>query len=213
MDPGPDPALVYGIYTVLMALGVAAWFFGLRQRNRTFGATSPGPSRGEVEVEHAPDEVCKEIARRLASQSSGLSVRIDTCTAEEVRARLNLFPGSDATIAQHPERGGTLSCAITPSGSGSRVEWIADGRPLNRLLGVVMDLILVLGALVLVAIGLVVALLVIDHPNPAVRWQVVQTIHILHFLWPPFLFGFIARRRRALVEARVGDLLSNMKFT
>ena len=31
----------------------------------------------------------------------------------------------------------------------------------------------------------------------AIRWQSIQILHVIHFLWPPFLFAGLYRRVRA----------------
>ena len=43
--------------------------------------------------------------------------------------------------------------------------------------------------------------------NPAIRWQVVQAVQIVHFLWPPFLFIALLRQKNRAVMRTVDQLL------
>ncbi len=212
MEQTADPTVAYAIWAALMLVGGIAWSMGLRAAGRTFGEGGVGPSRGMAEVPMPPEALCKEIARRLTEQAFGLSVRLEACDPHQVRAQLFTYAGSEAAVASRPDRGATLRVAIEPDGSGSRLRWVVDGRPLVQLFGTAMKVVLVLGLCGLVAAGVLMPALVIPSEEPAVRWQVVQTIHVLHFLWPPFLIAFVARRRRALVETRTADLLNNLRF-
>lgn len=214
MSAGPSTLVMYAIWGGIMAVGLLVWLIGLLMSRRAFAAGPGGGGReDEIEVEIGPDQACKEIARRLTSQSSGLSVRVLACTSDEVSARVNLYPGVAAgALAQNPDRGAMLKCKLTHTMKGTRVAWAIDTKPLSGLLETVTHVVLVLGVLALAAATVIFPLWVIPHPEPAVRWQVVQTVQVLHFQWPPIMLAFLARRRRLLVEARVGDLLSNMTF-
>lgn len=50
-----------------------------------------------------------------------------------------------------------------------------------------LGIILGLGLPVMLIVGIIIWTLVVNHQNPAVRWQVFQTLQILQVLWPPFL--------------------------
>ncbi len=45
---------------------------------------------------------------------------------------------------------------------------------------------------------------------PAIRWQSVQLIQIVHFLWPPFLCGHQYRSRYRLVSRQLDTILHNL---
>jgi len=208
----PDLLPFYAIWGVILVTGIAAWILGLRSFGRTFGEGQRGPERGSTTVPRPPGELCKEIAERLTEQSTGLSVRILACDATAVRVRLHPLASSEAAMAQRPDDGALLDCRLHPEGEGTRLTWTVDARPLNRLFRSAMKVVLVLGFLALLVAAVVIPTLVIPSPEESARWQVVQTLQISHLLWPPFLLSFVANRRRAMVEARTGDMLSNLKF-
>jgi hypothetical protein len=212
MEQTTEPALFYAIWAVVMVVGIVLWALGLRAHGRTFGEQRSAPSRGVTEVPTPPAELCTMIARRLTDQGSGLSVRIQECDERGVRAQLFPHVGTDAALATRPDHGATLRCTLQRDGEGSRVSWVVDGRPVTQMFDTAMRAVLALGLCALVAAGVLVPALVISSSEPAVRWQVVQTIQIMHFLWPPFLIAFVARRRRAHVETRTADMLSNLRF-
>jgi hypothetical protein len=205
---------MYAIWIGIMAVGAVIWLIGFLMSRRAFAAAVGGGGVKEpIEIELGPEEAGKEIARRLTGQSSGLSVRVLACTANELNARVNLYPGVAAgALAQDPDRGAMLKCRLTSTMKGTRVSWSIDTRPLTGMLETATYIVLGLGVLALAAAAFIFPLWVMPHPEPAVRWQVVQTVQALHLQWPPIMLAFLARRRRVLVEARVGDLFANMTF-
>ena len=42
---------------------------------------------------------------------------------------------------------------------------------------------------------------VVPNPNPAIRGQTFQMLQVVHFLWPPFLFGWLHRLRYTAVQS------------
>ncbi|MBN1653906.1 MAG: hypothetical protein JXA30_09035 [Deltaproteobacteria bacterium] len=213
VDAGPDISILYIIWAAILTACALVWLLSLRMSLRAF-APRQSDTRGEaVEVNLEPNQACKEIARRLTAQSFGLSVRILTCTSEEVTARVTLYPGVySASLLQNDERGASLHCRLVRGLKGTRLSWTIDTLPLNGTMKKAAYALLVLGALALVAGAIIFPLWVIPSNEPAIRWQVLQTLQVMHFQWPPALIAFIARRRSALVEARVSDLLANIAF-
>ena len=174
---------MYAIWGGIMAVGALIWLVGFLLSRRAFGAATAegGGVKEPVEVELGPDEAGKEIARRLTGQSSGLSVRILACTSDEVSARVNLYPGVAAgALAQNPDRGAMLKCRLASTMKGTRVSWSIDTRPLTGMLETATHVVLGLGVLVLAAAAFIFPLWVMPHPEPAVRWQGVQTVQVLH---------------------------------
>ena len=203
---------LYAIWAILMLAGGTAWVLGLRAWGNTFGEGERGPARGQTTVPRPPAKLCKEIARRLSEQSAGLSVRVLACDETMVKARLFPLASSQAALAQRPDEGALLRCRLEADGTGTHLSWTVDGRPLNRAFRTAMKVVLGLGFLALLIAGVVVPTVIIPSPEEGVRWQVVQTIQVIHVLWPPFLLAFVARRRRAMVEARTGDMLANLAY-
>jgi hypothetical protein len=81
-----------------------------------------------------------------------------------------------------------------------------------RVLLFVGALMQVLG-LIAICTGFVLILtLVIPEPFPAIRWQTLQMMQVIHFLWPPFLFGALYRRRFTSIKSAFAAFLSNLPY-
>jgi hypothetical protein len=50
----------------------------------------------------------------------------------------------------------------------------------------------------------------VTSPDPATRMQTLQMLQIVHFLWPPFLFGGLYRAGRGALRANLDTLLHNL---
>ena len=72
--------------------------------------------------------------------------------------------------------------------------------------------VLMLGLIALVVGFLVMQTYVISSPNPAVRGQVFQMCQVVHFLWPPFLFGGLYRKKFSVVRAGFDTLVHNLPY-
>ena len=93
----------------------------------------------------------------------------------------------------------------------TRVEWAVE--PVN------MRWLLWLGGAFQVVglFGLVVGCWAVDtyfasSPAPARRWQTLQMLQAVHFLWPPFLFGALYRSGARAVAAQFEALANNLPF-
>jgi hypothetical protein len=92
-----------------------------------------------------------------------------------------------------------------------RVEWSAELAGMGWLLGL-GALFQVLGLLALVIGGWAIYTYVVSSPEPAVRWQTIQMVQAVHFLWPPFLFGVLHRRGMREVAAQLEALAHNLPY-
>jgi hypothetical protein len=54
---------------------------------------------------------------------------------------------------------------------------------------------------------------VLPSPNPNIRAQSLQTAQMIHLLWPPFLFAFVARQPARILRAQVGALVHNLPYS
>lgn len=213
VDTGSNISILYVIWAAVLTVCALVWLLGLRMSRRAFTPTQSDTRSETVEVNLEPNQACREIARRLTAQSSGLSVRVLTCTPDKITARVNLYPGVySASLLQNPDRGASLQCRLSRGLNGTHLDWTINTRPLNGAMQTAAYVVLVLGAFALIAGAIIFPLWVIPSKEPAIRWQVLQTLQVMHFQWPPALIAFIAQRRRALLEARVADLLANLAF-
>jgi len=86
----------------------------------------------------------------------------------------------------------------------------SEGRQTHVQLSVVAQSPLMLAAKIVVTVGLLATLgiyqlistLVLESGSPGLYIQVIQMVHAVHFLWPPFLLAGIVSvtRRRLLLE-------------
>ncbi len=84
-----------------------------------------------------------------------------------------------------------------------------SGKPMLLWAGY---LFLFLGLATLVVGFWILKTLVINHPNPTVRWQVLQGLQVIHFLWPPFLFGGIYRKTLQTTRHQLEALIQNLPY-
>jgi len=96
-------------------------------------------------------------------------------------------------------------------GSRCRVEWaveLEDPRGLLRA-GAAFQ---IAGLIAIIAGCWTILTFVVPSPDPALRWQVVQMVQVVHLLWPPFLFGALYRRAWRGVAARLDALAHNLPY-
>ena len=53
---------------------------------------------------------------------------------------------------------------------------------------------------------------VVSDPDPNVRGQSLQMMQVVHFLWPPFLFGGLYRKGHTVVRAEIETLAHNLPY-
>jgi hypothetical protein len=63
-----------------------------------------------------------------------------------------------------------------------------------------------LGLVVIVVAYLFIKAFVVSHPNAAIRWQTVQMVQVIHFLWPPMLARIPAKASKTAGKAVAGVL-------
>ncbi len=158
---------------------------------------------GSREVKRPPGDVSKAIVAWLASNPAGGALQITESTESRVAYKAaqggNIFFGT-----------GVFDIEPTPGGCEVRyrIDLAAFGRKL-WIAGVSISLLLALpGATILPAM---LYIFVASHEDPSVRWQALQSLQMIHGLWPPFLFGFIFRRIRKHIGQSVEMNLANLE--
>jgi len=222
----PDKARV--IFWVIWGCGAAFWAFNLYRVNRSLGS-SPGaggvmdlPSDGsrpggDVEGEAVVPLDVNEVSRRLslffATNLQGALGALEI--TESSRERLSVTEMSDMTT-HRSQRGLVLDKAtfdFRPTGSETTVTYRADLARLKRFCRAGASIFLVLGAVALAAATYVMLSIVVVHAQSGVRYQVFQTLQIVHFLWPPLLFTYIYTRSRRAVATLLETLLANLPYS
>lgn len=213
------------LYAITVAAGVA-WMAGLRFLVQSVRIGQSGHSReisrfgeepppanvmvGAAEVEGEADALSSRAASILAGDAARFGcVKIVERTNDGLR--FEAIPSATATSpAGQCLRGGQLR--FTPvAHNRTRIDYGIDVSAGRGLLW---------GGAVFVVLGLVAILVgytaiqtwVVPDPNVAVRAQTFQMFQVVHFLWPPFLFGGIYRLQRRAVRHGFDALIHNLPY-
>ncbi len=195
---------------MLVAMGVNAW--GWRSWMTTFSDASDPIERGSVDLDAGPDESSRRIARLLASSSGPVIGRILEADRHIVRAELRPSVSSRKG-GGYSTATALLVCHIDERMDGCRVEYSLDPRTLGQGLKTATAVMLCLGATAIAAAAVLFPLFVIPSDTPAIKAQTAQVLQLVHFLWPPFLLSYQARRARNVVTQRTIELMSNLPYT
>jgi hypothetical protein len=176
------------------------------------GASSPGLRHGVVDMAGEAQALREEAAWRLAAELGG------TFVVRQERDALvctNTLPPAFSQVGWANVSRAVLR--LTSAGVGrSRVVYELDARPLQRRLGKIgIVVVFAAGLPTLLIVGALIWYLVLPSRMPAVRWQVCQTLQIVHALWPPFMvlsrLGAhlnVAERSLAAVIQAAGEAVS-----
>jgi hypothetical protein len=85
-------------------------------------------------------------------------------------------------------------------------------RLAQRIKTIALAIILGIGLPVLVIVGGLIWHFVLPSQNPAIQWQVLQTLQVSHALWPPFLFIWLYRSGRRQSKTYFSNLLSTLEL-
>jgi hypothetical protein len=216
------------ILYITTAVGAVVWFAGLRflrasfytpihrdeepgERFELVERASIGGIRGHVEVEGTPADLAARAAAILAEKASDAVGPVKIVEAGD--DRVAFVGAADAAGPQSAGRflrGGELH--FRPRGSGhTRIDYeiqMAAGRGL-LMGGMVFQM---LGLLALVGGFFAMNAWVVDHPSPSVRGQVLQMAQVVHFLWPPFLFGGLYRQGRKSIRGAFEVMIHNLPY-
>ncbi|MEM8866182.1 MAG: hypothetical protein AAGF31_11620 [Planctomycetota bacterium] len=189
------------VFAAIMGIGVLAWLCSLTLTLK-LGRPTEAPSQFTIEDERRHDVITGELTVR-ASAEAVLQQLASTLRQPNVGMPLTLFK----VIEKSPRRlvvkkKGPLLCNQPPTlyfseaefdvepvgGDEMRVSYVLGfDRLTQRLKRTNLGLILGLGLPVLLLVGGLVSWFILPTENPALRWQVLQTMQIAHVLWPPFL--------------------------
>lgn len=211
-------------FYALLTLASVFWLWGLTVMSRLtrerraptgedhLGATPP-PNllAGTAEVAGQPDALSARAAAALAKQGIPMigPVKIVSQTADRV-AFENMGPAMATMPCALPFQRGEIRLASVGPGK-TRVDYAIEVSSRAGLLA--MGWVFVgLGLLAIVVGATAVLTYVLPHPNPALRWQAVQFVHTVHFLWPPFLFASLYRRTRTAARLGMDNLVHNLPY-
>ncbi len=178
--------------------GALAWLWALRGY---FRAAALGGAGGEsIWVKVVPGslaDVADGLTRALASPNWGSAPLLVKREGEDL---LVAMPSGGARLRSMPC---FSRCAVElrPVGE-SQTEVISrmDFNEARRRALLAARVLLAAGLVVLVALPLVLHFFAASSENPAVRFQVVQAVHVGHLLWPPWLCYALYKRSRRATE-------------
>jgi hypothetical protein len=166
---------------------------------------------GGADIAGQPEALATKLAERLAHNGLGFfgPVKIVACDRHEV-----------AFEAAGPNLGGAAyggtgfrrgRVRFTGSGTRTRVDYVVEISSRGRILLGLGWLALALGLMALIAAPWLEFAYVV--PNANLRAQAVQTLQMVHFLWPPFLFAFLSRQPDRVLRAQMDALVNNIPYT
>ncbi len=215
-----DTQLARVVVATLLGIAIVVWLAAVRfvararrsvepaaDDNRLTSIDSASPEgllAGQVEVEASAVGLSGQLARVL-SQPQGPALgaikvlHVDDTSVEFVQA------SSQPNCAFHEGR-----VRFVPDGPRRAVATYVLDPVSGRGLLFAAQAMLVAG---IAAIGITAYLMesyVVSSPNPAVRWQCVQSLQVAHFLWPPFMFAARYRARRRQAVDQIETVLANL---
>ena len=175
-------------------------------------ATAAGTIVGEAEVAGHPEELSEKLARLLAREGMGPlgPVKVVSCSPGEVTFE---SAGMSPVSPRHDQavfRRGRFR--LTPSGSRTCIAYAIE-MPNGRVMLGLGWLFVLLGLVALTAGITIVFVSILPSPNPNVRGQAFQIVQVVHFLWPPFLFGSLSRQPARFLRGRVEALVHNLPYS
>ncbi len=173
--------------------------------------TEPAPPNlltGSVHVEGGPKALTAAMATLLAQGALG-PLRI----VEKTDSRIVFDKLATLTPSQTPglwfQRG---EMRFRPLGQKQcQVDWAVEPSKLRRLLWVGY-VIQGTGLLALLAGSWAMVTFIASSPDPAIRWQSLQMLQVLHLLWPPFLFGTLFRKAVRGIRAQLEATATNLPY-
>jgi hypothetical protein len=204
------------VWASILAFGVVFWLVGFGFWWRVFQAHVDAAARGQVDLKLTPAVASLALARKLATGLRGLYGRIDTADDRQLCGRVSFqgFVGSGRGGAGALAGGGAdLRVLFEPTRDGTRVTWALGRQTRTGVFRALAGVSLLLGLIALGAAAVVMPLLVLPSDNVAIRSQAVQTVQIIHFLWPPFLFTALGHFFRSTLENGVSDVFRNLPWT
>jgi hypothetical protein len=216
------------IFIGIMVCGVLVWLWSLQMalaigRNREnldwrmLDEQRPAQAnteRGAKTVRGSPETLSAALARSLVQLNIGTFGALFE-VVERTPERI-LLKKTGPLMCNQPAGLYFSEAEITfeDLGNGTtRVSYtLGYDRLARRVKLVALGIILGIGLPTLLIVGGLIWYFVLPSQNPAVQWQVVQTLQIAHALWPPFLFIWLYRAGRRQSKTCFSNLLSTLEL-
>lgn len=160
-----------------------------------------------VEVPGDPASLAARATARLVQETSGLgTLKI----VERADNRIRFEPAAAPVLNQPGVRRGELRFQAV-GGGRTRIDIFLE-LPSQRLLIGLAAGFLAGGLIALIAGCWLIYATVATAPDPGIRWQTLQMLQVVHFLWPPFLFGSLFRRMQREARSRFDAMTHNLPY-
>ena len=167
---------------------------------------------GEITVQAPREALSKKVAEYLTTASAsgfGITVRVTERTSERITF--------ERVAGMHrkgvaPIDGGIIT--LEQAGGGTRVRYGISLRRFASIMGTVTYLVCFLyGGLFVVGTPVLLWFLVVNNEDPQIRMQTIQTVQMVHGVWPPFLVGGLCSRLSRMARTSFETLLGNLQHT
>jgi hypothetical protein len=211
----PETAqLVLALITVV---ALTAWVAGVQFLVNA--ARQPAPPEGMHEPELPGDWVHTSV--EVAGDAAELSAKATALLVGESAGvgQVRIVERSDQRIAFETAGEANPVCPglrrgelrFSASGGRTRIDAFLQVDRMSWMLWL-GGLFSALGLIAIIAGCWVIYTFVTTSPDLAVRWQTLQMMQVVHFLWPPFLFGVLFRRLSRFSQNRFETLLTNLPY-
>lgn len=223
-----DEGIAKLIFAVIMASGFIAWLCSLALALR-IGVPSAesdgrrldarprrwyGTESSSRTVRGTPEKLSKALARTLTQLNVGAFGSLFEIT-ERTDAHIELVK-TGPLVCNQPAGLYFSEAAITfePLGNNSvKVTYVLGyDRLAHRVRAIALAIIFCIGLPVMLIVGGVIWRFVLPSENPAIRWQVLQSLQIAHALWPPFLLLWLYSLGRRQSKTYFSNLLSTLEL-
>jgi hypothetical protein len=202
------------LFYAFLAGGIATWFFALVYHRRAFRPLDPrDPAllrRGEVEVNAPIADVRDKAVQALRAGGLGGagSVLLAEASDRRIAGEATWFGGKGTTRGARS----TFEIDLREAGRTTFAEYRLRGSSGGGLRIASGLFVYLLGPAALVLAAVLIPTYVLGHGDPDVRAQAVQAAQTVHFLWPPFLFGWLRKKMATVTETALRNLLANTAF-
>jgi hypothetical protein len=214
-----SPEIAQQVVFGITALGAVVWLLSLSflvKSGRLMNAAKQDdldeqPAQklltGSAEVEGNPKTLADKVAAVLAEGTLG-PLKIVGKADDMI-----VFERVDPGIARQPagrwfRRGEFRFTALRQN--RTQVEWAVE--PAFQWLLRVGGIVQTVGLVGLIVGCWAMSSFVATSPEPAVRWQSLQMLQVVHALWAPFLFGGLYRKGVRGVKAEFDALVNNLPY-
>jgi hypothetical protein len=223
-----DIATARLVWGILLGIGVAVWLASLQYLLNSVRLANTAPEAGvdlsgvapgnwvvgSAEIEGRPETLVPRATAALVKDNNMGLLKI----VEQTPDRVHFEAPAQGLAAQTMQRGvpvGFRQGQLRFSALGSnrtRVDYAVELSHSMRGLLVGAAVVQVLGLIVLAAGGWAVYRFFVSADDPALRWQSVQMVQAVHFLWPPFLLAKLYRTFRGHAAARLETFVHNLPY-